>query len=211
MRKLLLLIFVLILLFACTNEGHVKRDPEGEVENGGEEVKVLVVIAQDQFRDEEALEPINIFKEAGYEVTVASTSADTAKGMLGAELEPDITLDQVNPDDYDMLSITGGMGSPQYLWDNEKLHAIVRSFNDNEKVFGAICLSPVVLVKTGILDGKEATCYVTDDVKNEFENKDVTLKDDNVFVTDGRIITGNGPHAAGEYANKIIEIYKSRR
>jgi protease I len=210
--KLLLILFSILLLFNCADK--TKKIEKGGIKEMNEEksnVKVLLVIAEDQFRDEEALEPIKIFKDEGYNVTVASTSSKTAKGMFGAELTPDIVISEVNPDEYDILSVTGGMGSPTYLWNNLDLHNIVKSFYEKGKIIGAICLSPVVLVKTGILNGKQVTCYVTDDVKKEFESGNVGLSSENVVVTDNQIITGNGPQAASDYARKIIEIFKSKQ
>jgi len=46
--------------------------------------KVLMIIASQNFRDEEFLTPKQIFEKAGFNVIVASSSLNTAKGTLGA-------------------------------------------------------------------------------------------------------------------------------
>ena len=52
--------------------------------------KILMVIAPDQFRDEELLTPKEVLTQSGATVVVASTQTGEAKGMLGARVTPDI-------------------------------------------------------------------------------------------------------------------------
>ncbi len=70
--------------------------------------KVLMVIAPDQFRDEEYLEPRRILEVRGCAVTVASTSIEPATGMLGAVVKPDTTIDKVKAADFDAVVFVGG-------------------------------------------------------------------------------------------------------
>ncbi len=52
--------------------------------------KVLMIIAHENFRDEELLTPKQIFEKNGIKVTIASTDTTPAKGMLGAVVKPDV-------------------------------------------------------------------------------------------------------------------------
>ena len=80
-----------------------------------ESKKILIVIAQEQFRDEECFVPKKIFEAAGVKVTVAAEATKTAKGMLGGTIKPDIKISDARVDDYDAIVITGGSGSRKYL------------------------------------------------------------------------------------------------
>jgi len=80
-----------------------------EIEHEGK--KILLVIAQEQFRDEECFVPKQLFESAGVKVTVAAESTKIAKGMLGGTIKPDITISETNIDDYDAIVISGGSGS----------------------------------------------------------------------------------------------------
>ena len=167
--------------------------------------KVLMVIAPKDFRDEELFEPKKIFEEAGAGVSVASVKNVSASGMLGGKATPDLLVSEANADEYDAVVVVGGMGSPEFLWSDKKLHKLLRDINDRAKVVAGICLSGAVLAKAGLLEGKQATVYKTDESLKEFEkggakyiNKDV--------VTDGRIVTASGPHAAKEFGKAIVKL-----
>ena len=52
--------------------------------------KAVMIIAQNDFRDEELLKPKEILEKNGAAVTVASSSLKESTGMLGAKVKPDI-------------------------------------------------------------------------------------------------------------------------
>ena len=165
-------------------------------------MKILMVIAPDQFRDEELLTPKKRFQEAGAVVTVAACKLGEAKGMLGCKVHPDILITDANTKDYDAVVVIGGMGSPEYLWRDTTLHALLQQMSKNGKVVAGICLSGVVLANAGILNGKRATVWPTADSKEAFQDRRVIYIDQPV-VQDGNIITANGPAAAAQFADAI--------
>ncbi|AEH60710.1 ThiJ/PfpI domain protein [Methanosalsum zhilinae DSM 4017] len=157
--------------------------------------RILMVVAQNDFRDEEFFEPKKIFESKDAKISVASLTTDTAKGMLGGTVKPDVRIADAKADDYDAIVIAGGMGSKKYLWENKKLHNLIDDGKKKEKVIAAICISPVVLAKTGILKDKKCTVFNDPQSINEikkyggiYENKDV--------VVDGDIITARDPKSA---------------
>lgn len=95
--------------------------------------KILLVIAQEQFRDEECFVPKQLFEAAGVKVTIAAESKKTSKGMLGGTIKPDIAISDARIDDYDAIVISGGSGSKKYLWDNRALQALVKEADDLKK------------------------------------------------------------------------------
>ncbi len=125
---------------------------------------ILMIVAPGNFRDEEFKIPYKIFKEDSFDVVVASTSTDTVKGMLGYKLKPDILIDSVNVDDYTALVIVGGVGTLK-LRGNKTLYKIIRDFrNDTTKVLSAICLSPIHLIESGVVDSMTIASFVIPDV-----------------------------------------------
>jgi protease I len=169
-----------------------------------ENKKIAMIIAHENFRDEEFSEPHALFTTSGAQVTVASTDTTEAKGMLGMTVQPDVMIDNIRAEDYDAIVLVGGSGST-ILWDHEKLHGILLAAHQEKKVIGAICLSPVALVKAGIVEGKTIACYRTPDVEAIFSKHNVQLSDKAVEVVD-TIVTANGPPAAAAYAKKIAQL-----
>ena len=166
--------------------------------------KILMVVAQEKFRDEEFLEPRAVFEEHGAEITVASNSTEIAKGALGAEVKPDISIDEVNMDDFDAIVISGGGGSRDYLWDNKELHALITRANDDKKIVAAICISPVVLANAGILNEKNATVFPDQESIHKLKYNGA-IYDDVPAIRDGNIVTGRDPASANEFAIRVVE------
>jgi len=68
----------------------------------------VIILTADQFEDMEVLFPYFRLLEEGVKVHVAAPSKETLHGEHGYALNPDKTLDEVDPDDYGLLIIPGG-------------------------------------------------------------------------------------------------------
>jgi len=167
--------------------------------------KVLYVIAPERFRDEELLEPKRILERHGATVTVASTRRGTATGMLGAKVVVDCTVQQAEAESFDALAVAGGGGAPGHLWDSEPLRAIVRSPHAAGKPVGAICLSPPVLARAGILAGRRATTFPAGSALLEMKRGGAIYVEEPV-VLDGTIVTASGPAAAAAFGQTLARL-----
>ena len=169
--------------------------------------EILMIIAPENFRDEELLKPKEIFEQNGYNVTLASLKKDVATGMLGATATPDITLDEVYVDNYAAIIFVGGYGSVIYF-DDEVTHSIARDAYEKDKLLGAICIAPSTLAKAGVLKNKNATVWSDSTDKkciNILKVNGVNYVDADVVV-DGRIVTANGPESAEKFGFEIVKL-----
>jgi protease I len=163
--------------------------------------KVLMIIAPKNFRDEELFHTKEELEKAGNSIIIASTSKDTATGMLGGTAIPDITIDEVNVDDYDAIVFVGGTGSSIYFND-PKAHEIARAANEKGKIVAAICIAPSTLANAGILSGKRATSFPSEE--SNLRSKGAIYTGSNV-EKDSNIITADGPSSAREFGRMIAE------
>lgn len=172
--------------------------------------KMLIVIAPENFRDEELFEPLAVLEENGIEYEIISTEKGRFRGMLGGYATATETISETlsfldsgkGMKHYGGLMIIGGSGSKDYLWGNEELYGIVRHFDKEVKPVGAICLSPVVLAKAGILAGRHATVWPDREAIRELEKHKAEYEDTPV-VNDGWFITADGPGAAKEFGRRM--------
>ncbi len=161
--------------------------------------KVVMIIAEKDFRDEELLEPRRILEEQGATVTLASTTLRPATGMFGAKAKPDILVSEVKVDDYDAIIFVGGAGASQY-WNDPTAHTIAREAVQKDKILCAICIAPVTLANAGVLSGKKTTVWASE--RGKLEAKGASYTGEPVEVA-GKIITGSGPQAAEEFSRAI--------
>jgi protease I len=161
--------------------------------------RVVMIIAPQDFRDEELIEPQGVLYDRGAEVKVASKSLETAKGMLGAQVKPDMLVSDIKVEDWDAIILVGGGGSTVY-WDDSLVHSMLNEAVKQNKIVGAICIAPVTLAKAGILSGKKATVYSSETQKLKDKGAECTGKD---VERDGNTITASGPPAAKEFGETI--------
>src|SRR5215468_3836586 len=121
--------------------------------------KVLMVIPQTQFRDEEFFEPKKILETEGATVVVASSTVRMCRGMKGGTAQADIAIADAKADDYAGVVLCGGSSVPEFFWNDKKLQELVTAMSSAGKIVAAICLSTVVLAKAKLLAGREATVY----------------------------------------------------
>jgi len=171
--------------------------------------RVLMVVAPEGYKEDELSVPSGIFKELGAEVVVASTRTGTgiARGMSGGEVAVNLSIGDVNLSEYDSIVIVGGVGSMRYLWDDSDLRDMVRAAYDSHKTVAAICLSPVVLARAGILRDKECTAFIT--AKEELIKNGGKYQDKGVVVS-GNIVTAKGPEYATEFAIAVADVMMNR-
>ncbi len=167
--------------------------------------KVLILIAPQDFKDEEYFVPKQILEKKGFFVKTVSTKKGTAHGIDGGEVKIDLLIEEVN--DFDSLIIVGGPGCLKFL-DNKQVQTLVKESFEKEKLIAAICIAPVILAKAGILKEREATVWSSSLDKsgiNALKENGAIYEKEFAVVQDDNIITASGPFAAKEFTRVIIE------
>jgi protease I len=197
-----ILLFPLFVLFLFITAGICKSNENEEEEMATlSEKKIVMIIASNNFRDEELLKPRDVLSKMGASITIASSSLSIAKGMLGAQVKPDILIRDVNVDDYDAIVFIGGAGAHEYFT-NATAHMIAKEAFSKGKILCAICIAPSTLANAGVLEGKKATCFSSEAANLKRKGANYTGKDVEI---DGHIITGSGPSAAEKFGLAIAQ------
>ena len=74
-----------------------------------------------------------------------------------AEVIADLTLREVDAEQYDLLLLPGGKAPEQLRHDEHALEIAKRFFSSNKPV-AAICHGPQILLSARLLEGRRATC-----------------------------------------------------
>ena len=200
--KKLILALILIFILGCTNTHQINRDNKG----GNKMADVILVISQEGYQPIEFSNTKAEIEKAGLTTQVASITKDIATAADGSTYNPDLSIEEINPDNYRAIAIIGGPGSPKLLESNSLLEKI-KEFNSKNKIVAAICFSPVILAKAGILKGKRATVFPNQDLINKLKEAGAIYTAEKV-TKDDNIITGNGPDAATEFGKTIANSLK---
>lgn len=173
-------------------------------------MRIAIIIAFRNFRDEEYFIPKEVFEGAGAKITTFSTVVGTAIGVQGGEADVEKTLEEFNASDFDAVVFVGGAGA-RNLMDNTDAHRIAQQTVEAGKVLAAICIAPTILAKAGVLFGKKATVWSSSMDKSAVKilREEGALYEEGPVVVDGKIVTANGPAAAREFAQKLLEALTS--
>ena len=167
--------------------------------------KVFIFLA-DGFEEIEAIAPIDILRRAELDVvTVSISDSKTVTGAHGIKVEADQLFTETTFGENDYYVLPGGYDGMLNLSAHQGVNELLTKQHNAGKKLAAICASPSVLGKLGILEGKEAICYPG------FEGKltGAVISKKSV-VEDGNVITGKGPGVAVQFALKIVESLKGK-
>jgi len=163
-----------------------------------------LMISTDNFEDLELFYPLHRLKEEGVTVELASMKDRPITGKHGYSIDVDLTLDDVKPQEYDMLVLPGGR-APERVRLAERALEIARFFFRENKPVGAICHGIQILVSAGVVEGRRATCYIgiRDDLKlagAHYEDKEV--------VVDGNLVTSRNPDDLYAFGRELVKKLK---
>lgn len=165
---------------------------------------MVYVLLVNGFEDVEAIEPIDIMRRAGIGVKTVGVMGKNVTSSHNITIETDILIDDVDIEDMEMLVLPGGPGHTN-LDESAKVQGLISCAMENDIYIAAICASPSILGKRGILDGKRYTCFPGFEKFCEngiFTGEKATL--------DGKILTGKGAGAAADFGFKMVEILKNK-
>lgn len=165
-----------------------------------------LIISADYFEDSELLVPYYRLREEGWQVDIASLAPGRIHGKHGYEVAAGMALRDVNPDDYALLVLPGGM-APAALRKEQAALDIARAFFRAGKPVAAICHGPQLLVSAGLLQGRHATCYHA--VAPELQEAGALYADREVVV-DGMLITARQPSDLPAFMRELMKLLKER-
>lgn len=168
--------------------------------------KIALVIAHEGFQPVEYSVPKEMLEDAGYHVVTVSNKSGNAHAEDGSFAKVDVVLDRLDPLNYDAIVFIGGPGALEYL-DNDLSYSVIQKAVMAEKLVGAICSATRILAKAGALSAKTATGWDGDKkLKKIFDDHAVIYDDEAGVVTDGRVVTAEGPSHAEEFAYELMEV-----
>jgi protease I len=168
--------------------------------------KRIAILATHGFEQSELEVPLQKLKEAGAQVQIVSLEAGEIRGWAkkdwGRPVSVDRTLDEAKPSDYDALVLPGGQINPDLLRVEPKAIEFIKGFWRDNKVIGAICHAPWLLIEADIVKGRRVTSYHS--IKTDVINAGGRWEDSEV-VTDQGLVTSRNPGALDAFPRKLIE------
>ena len=170
--------------------------------------ETILLLIENEFRDEEAVYPYYRFIEAGYDVkTVGPEKGKEYRGKFGLVIKSDLSASQVDLDDVIAVIIPGG-NAPDKMRIDKDMVSIVKNASLQGKVVAAICHGGWMLAEADIIKGKKVTGYkaIATDLKNaggEYIDSEV--------VIDGNLVTSRVPDDLPTFCSSILKLIEVLR
>ena len=162
--------------------------------------RILIPLAEG-FEEIEAITIIDILRRANLEAITASLTDNLeVKGGHNITVKADTILDKVINEDFDAITLAGGMGGMNNLKNDKRIIEKIKKMYNDKKLVSAVCASPIVLGEAKVINGKY-TCYPSCEKSinmGEYQDKDLAVVDKN-------IITSKGPATSIIFALEIVK------
>ena len=155
------------------------------------------------FEETEAIAPLDLLRRAGIGVLTVGLNGKTVYGGHSIGIEADITIDQMDLTDLDMIILPGGLGGVASIRASKAAMDAIAFAHENGKFTAAICAGPTVLADLGITNSKKAVCYPgCEEAMGSAEIQSVSA------VRDGQLITGTSAGCAIDFGLELIRALK---
>ena len=161
--------------------------------------KRIAILAENLYEDLELWYPVLRFREAGAEVIIVGTGAQTYTSKHGYPVQADTSAGNVRAADFDAVIIPGGY-APDHMRRLPAMIDFVRNAFEQEKIVAAICHAGWMLASADIIRGKRVTGFFS--IKDDLIHAGGHYEDSEV-VRDGNLITSRMPDDLPAFCHTI--------
>ena len=162
-------------------------------------MKKTVLILPDGCEEGEALTIADVLRRAAVECELCALQNRDVTGAWGNVIRADHVLTSMDAQ-ADMIILPGGYKGAENMCSDETLQAVLRQMDQDGKLIAAICAAPLALEKAGVLKDHCYTSYPG--IRDRLT--DGTWRDE-LVVSDGNLITSQGPALAWRFAFALLE------
>jgi transcriptional regulator GlxA family with amidase domain len=148
--------------------------------------------------------PLDVFGEAGYEITVVAPEAGPVCSDTGLTVQAHHSVTTMDPSRLGTLLVVGGEGMDAARFDRRLVDWIAAVAPKADRI-ASVCLGAFLLAEAGLLDGRRVTTHwrMADRLAQEYAA--VIVDSDPIFVQDGPIWTSAGVAAGMDLALALVE------
>lgn len=177
--------------------------------------KVLFITSNVGVEHDELIQPLHFLQSKGIECIHAAIEASEVRTVKmdsesAASYPPDVDLDHVHYDDYDLLIIPGGTVNTDLLRQHPKALEIIQSFSNQAKPIAVICHAPLVLIKAEQIKTKHLTSHQS--IRLDLENAGAIWVDEAVhtcYASGWTLISSRNPENLPAFNKAILKELES--
>ncbi|KAJ6409601.1 hypothetical protein OIU84_009156 [Salix udensis] len=155
------------------------------IANGSEEIEIVAIV--------------DILRRAKVDVVVASIENSVQiLASQGIKIVADMLIGDAADSVYDLIILPGGHAGAERLHESKVLKKLLQEQDTAGRIYGAVCSSPAVLHRQGLLKDKRATAHPSVVTKLNIVSNGAKV------VIDGKLITSKGLSTVTDFALAIV-------
>jgi len=127
----------------------------------------------------------------------------------GHDFALNASFDEVKPESYDALVISGGR-APEYLRLNDRVLDVVRHFFTLGKPVAAICHGPQILTAAGVVRGRKLSSYPAVGPEVKLAGGEYAEIPIDQAIVDGNLVTAPAWPAHPEWLARFLDVLGTR-
>ncbi|XP_022136316.1 protein DJ-1 homolog C [Momordica charantia] len=141
----------------------------------------------------------DILRRAKVDVVIASVEKSLQiLASTGTKVVADKLIKEAAESIYDIIILPGGAAADERLSKSRILKKMLKEQDSAKRIYGAVCSSPAVLFKQGLLKDKRATAYPSLETESADEVNAAKV------IIDGRLITSKGFYNVIDFTLAIV-------
>ena len=172
-----------------------------------------IIISGALAQDHEFIYPFYRVLEAGFELDVCIIGGKPAMGILGTLLPPNKEhpvkdIHQVEPKNYDLLILPGGVKAMEKIRQEKKLINFISEFHKLDRVIACICSGVQLLISAKIVKGKNISGYYS--LKDDIINAGANYVDEPAVI-DSKIVTTAHYKDMGPWMKAVLKFFDEKK
>ncbi|GMH26576.1 hypothetical protein Nepgr_028419 [Nepenthes gracilis] len=198
------------LLTLNASEDHSRKHEFNKVEWSVDHVPHALIPVANGSQEIEVVTIVDILRRAKISVVIASVEKSLRiLASQGTKIIADESIDMAAESTYDLIILPGDVSGLDRLNKSKVLKKLLKEQELAGRIYGAICSSPALMQKQGLLKESDASIMKKQDkratarhsVINKLKSK---LLNGSGVVIDGKIITGSGLTTVTDFALAIV-------
>lgn len=166
-----------------------------------ENMKKAAVLTNDGFEELEMIGPVDLMVRAGADVDLVCPKGQTeVTGRSGMTFDGVKPMEDYDFSDIDLLLLPGGGHFQSLEADPKVKEEILKAYNNPDQIVAAICASPTILGRMGLLKDRDYTCFLS--MNEDFGGR---FNDQDYAVIDGDLVTGRSAAAAVDFGLAVLK------
>lgn len=159
------------------------------------------------YQDQEVIYPFYRLQEDNFEIDISASKPGEIHGILGTKMIATKSITEINPEDYDLLILPGGVKAIEKLRQEQRALTFIKLWDSQGKIIGSTCHGAQLLISAKVVRGRKISGYYS--IKDDIINAGAEYSDA-PFAIDRNIVSSPHYKHMAEWMKETIHLFNEK-